>query len=73
MRQVEFPPPETTTLYTPARYSEKAREERKLSGAPGDYKVIPGEKGERWTVTSMKTNEILYNGIGPVSVLRTKA
>lgn len=72
MSQDDFFPTSTTTLYTPAWYSDKAREEQKLPDALGDYKVTPGEKGGRWTVTSLKSNETVYNGIGPVEVLRAK-
>ncbi|WP_269475570.1 hypothetical protein [Variovorax sp. PBL-E5] len=37
---------------------------------PGDYKVTPGD---RWTVTSLKTGETVYSGIGPVEVVRSAA
>jgi len=67
MSQVEFFPAETTTLFTPAWYSNTVREERALPLAPGDYKVTPGE---RWTVTSLKTKEVVYDGVGPVEILR---
>ncbi|WP_256221428.1 hypothetical protein [Variovorax sp. OK605] len=33
---------------------------------PADYKVTPGE---RWAVTSLKTNEVIYDGIGPVEIM----
>ncbi|MFV0677878.1 hypothetical protein [Variovorax sp. tm] len=67
MSQAEIFPSDSTILYTPAWYSSTAREERTLPLAPGDYKVTPGE---RWTVTSLKTNEVVYDGIGPVEVRR---
>ena len=67
MSQVEFFPTETTVLCTPAWYSDEAREEHVLPLAPGDYKVTPGE---RWTVTSLKTGETVYDGIGPVKIYR---
>lgn len=67
MSQAEIFPTETTTLYTPAWYSDKVREERELPLAPGDYKVTPGE---RWTVTNLKTNEVIYDGVGPVEIRR---
>jgi len=67
MSQVEFFPTETSTLCTPAWYSDTVREERQLPLAPGDYKVTPGE---RWTVTSLKTGETVYDGIGPVKIHR---
>ncbi|SOD27683.1 hypothetical protein SAMN05518800_3248 [Variovorax sp. YR752] len=70
MSQAKFFPTEITTLYTPAWYCDKVREERELPLAPGEYKVTPGE---RWTVISLKTNEVIYNGIGPVEILREHA
>lgn len=68
MSQSEIFPTQTTTLYTPAWYSDTTREERELPLAPGDYKVTPGEKGERWTVTSLKDGATIYSGIGPVEI-----
>lgn len=65
MNQVDFFPTRTTTLCTPAWYSDEAREEHELPLTPGDYKNTPGE---RWTVTSLKTGETVYNGIGPVKI-----
>ncbi|MNU02060.1 hypothetical protein D3C72_2456590 [compost metagenome] len=44
-----------------------------LPHALGDYKVTPGVGAERWTVTSLKTNEVVYSGIGPVEILRERA
>ncbi|RYF26381.1 MAG: hypothetical protein EOO23_08580 [Comamonadaceae bacterium] len=44
------------------------REGRELPLAPGDYNVT---LGERWTVTSFKTGDSVYNGIGPVEVVRS--
>lgn len=41
-----------------------------LQLAPGDYKVMPGAAGERWTVTSLKTGEPVCNGIGPLEIRR---
>jgi hypothetical protein len=46
-------------------------EESQLPLMPGDYKVTPGD--DRWTVTCLKTNKVVYNGIGPVEVLRSSA
>jgi len=46
MSQADIFPTETTLLYTPAWYSDDAREEQALPLASGDYKVTPGE---RWT------------------------
>lgn len=61
---------QTSTLYSPAWYSDKAREERELPLAPGDYKITPGE---RWTVTSLKDGSTVYSGIGPVEIRRALA
>lgn len=69
MSQDDFFPTQTTTLYMPAWYSDGIREERALPLTPGDYKVTPGE---RWTVTSLKTNETVDHGIGPVEVIRAQ-
>ena len=68
MSQAEFFPSEPTVLYTPAWYSDTEREVRLLPQGPGDYKVTPGHANERWTVTSLKTNEVIYSGIGPVEI-----
>lgn len=45
-------------------------EDHPLPLTPGDYKVTPGD---RWTVTSLKTNEVVYDGIGPVEIIRDRA
>lgn len=68
MNQAEFFPSEPAVLLTPAWYSDTEREVRLLPLGPGDYKVTPGHGTERWTVTSLKTNEVIYSGIGPVEV-----
>lgn len=70
MSQTDFFPSDATILYVPAWYSDKIREERALPLTPGDYKITPGE---RWTVTSLKTSEIVYDGIGPVEIRRERA
>ncbi|NVM87474.1 hypothetical protein FHT32_001113 [Variovorax sp. SG517] len=62
---------ERTTLYTPAWYSDKTREERELPLSPADYKVSPGDVDDRWTVTSLKDGTVVYSGIGPVEIRRT--
>ena len=62
------PPP--TLLRMPSWLGEGVIEEQELPLAPGDYKVTPGE---RWTVTSLKTGETIYSGIGPVEVVRSPA
>ncbi|OAK55094.1 hypothetical protein A3K87_04525 [Variovorax paradoxus] len=73
MSQADVFHTETTTLYTPAWYSDKVREELELPLAPGDYKVTPGHGAERWTVTSLKDGTTVYSGIGPVEIRRTSA
>lgn len=67
MSQPDFFPSQTTTLFTPAWYSDRVHEERELPLAPGDYKVTPGE---RWTVTCLKDGFTVYSGIGPVEIRR---
>ncbi|WP_422086399.1 hypothetical protein [Variovorax sp.] len=71
MSQADIFPTETTTLYTPAWYSDKAREDRELPLAPGDYKITPGLGAARWTVTSLKDGATVYSGIGPVEIGRS--
>lgn len=68
MSQAEFFPSEPAVLYAPAWYSDTAREVQLLPLAPGDYKVTPGQGGERWTVTSLKDGTTVYSGIGPVEI-----
>lgn len=70
MSQTDFFPEDTTILRTPVWYDGVARDDHPLPLSLGDYKVTPGAAGERWTVTSLKTNEVVYSGIGPVEVLR---
>jgi hypothetical protein len=70
MSQTEFFSEPATILRTPSWLGSKVHEDRELPLAPGDYKVTPGD---RWTVTSLKTNEIVYHGIGPVQTLRELA
>ncbi|QFZ84564.1 hypothetical protein GFK26_18215 [Variovorax paradoxus] len=72
MSQTEFLPFPTTILRAPVWYDNDVREDRSLPNMPGDYKVTPGVGNERWTVTCLKTQEVVYNGIGPVQVLRTQ-
>ena len=69
MSHPDFFPSDATILYMPAWYSDRTREERVLPLTPGDYKVTPGK---RWTVTSLKTDEVIYDGIGPVEILRRR-
>ncbi|MBS0452747.1 MAG: hypothetical protein JSS14_15750 [Proteobacteria bacterium] len=60
----------SSILRMPVWYAPGVHEERELSLEPGAYKVTPGENGSRWTVTLLKTGETVYNGIGPVEVIR---
>ena len=70
MSQSEFFADQTTILRTPSWLGRDVHEECLLPLAPGDYKVTPGE---RWTVTSLKTGEVVYRGIGPVEIRRASA
>ncbi len=70
MSQTDFFNDETTILRAPSWLGHDVHEERELPLAPGHYKVTPGE---RWTVTSLKTNEVIYDGIGPVEIRRGRA
>lgn len=69
MSQPDFFNDQTTILRAPSWLGQDVHEERELPHSPGDYKVTPGE---RWTVTSLKTNEVVYDGIGPVEILRER-
>lgn len=71
MSQDDFFPKQTTILRMPSWLGSGVTEESELPLAPGDYKVTPSAAGERWTVTSLKTNETVYHGIGPVEILRS--
>ncbi|MGJ7575767.1 hypothetical protein ACSFBX_35010 [Variovorax sp. RB2P76] len=73
MSQAEFFPSEPSVLYTPAWYSDTAREVRLLPHDLGDYKVTPGHGAEHWTVTSKKDGTTVYSGIGPVEIRRPPA
>lgn len=66
MSQTEFFSEPATVLRMPSWLGSQVHEDRELPLAPGDYKVTPGQ---RWTVTSLKTNEVVYSGIGPVEIL----
>lgn len=70
MSQADIFPTERTILYTPAWYSDIAREERPLPLRQGDYKVTPGNGNEPWTVTSLRDGATVYSGIGPVEIRR---
>ena len=67
MSQTDFFNDLVTVLRAPSWLGQEVHEDRELPLAPGDYKITPGE---RWTVTSLKTNEIVYDGIGPVAIRR---
>ncbi|MEZ2299431.1 hypothetical protein [Variovorax sp. RCC_210] len=70
MSQPDFFNDQVTILRIPSWLGRDVHEERELPLTLGDYKVTPGD---RWTVTSLKTNEVVYNGIGPVDVVRERA
>lgn len=70
MSQTDFFNDQITILRMPSWLGKDVHEECELPMAPGDYKVTPGE---RWTVTSLKTNEVIYDGIGPVEIRRGKS
>ena len=67
MSQTEFFPEPTTILRMPSWLGSQVHEDRELPMAPADYKVTPGTQ---WTVVCLKTNETVYNGIGPVEIRR---
>ena len=60
-----------TLLRMPSWLGRDVVEEIQLPLMPGEYKVTPGE--ERWTVTCLKTSEVIYRGMGPVEVVRSPA
>jgi hypothetical protein len=70
MSQTQFFPEPATILRTPSWLGSKVHEDRELPFTPGDYKITPGD---RWTVISLKSNEIVYDGIGPVEIQRVAA
>ena len=72
MSQTDFFPASTTILRMPTWLGRDVTQDHHLPHALGDYKVTPGAAGERWTVTSLKTNEVVYSGIGPVEILRER-
>ncbi|MGJ7611176.1 MULTISPECIES: hypothetical protein [unclassified Variovorax] len=69
MSQPDIFDDQITILRAPSWLGQDVHEERALPLAPGDYKITPGE---RWTVTSLKTNEVVYDGIGPVEIRRKR-
>ena len=70
MSQTDFFNDQITILRAPSWLGRNVYEDRELPLAPGDYKVTPGE---RWTVTSLKSNEVIYDGIGPVEIRRERS
>jgi hypothetical protein len=70
MSQPDFFNEQTTILRAPSWLGRDVHEDRPLARTPCDYKVTPGE---RWNVTDLKTNEVVYDGIGPVEIVREKA
>lgn len=62
-----------TLLRVPAWYSDRIQDEIVLPLPPEEYDVVPGEGvNGRWVVTS-SSGAVVYNGIGPVEVLRSPA
>lgn len=73
MSQTDFFPVSTTILRMPTWLGRDVTQDHLLPHSLGGYKVTPGAAGERWTVTSLKSNEVVYSGIGPVEILRVRA
>ncbi|MBJ2155247.1 hypothetical protein [Variovorax sp. IB41] len=67
MSQTDFFQDQVTILRAPSWLGRDVHEDRALPLTPGNYKITPGT---RWTVTSLKTNEVIYDGIGPVKIRR---
>lgn len=67
MSQSDFFNDQITILRAPSGLGREVHEEGELPLPPADYKVTPGERG---SVTSLKTNEVIYDGIGPVKIRR---
>jgi hypothetical protein len=57
----------SSLLRMPSWLGPDVHEERDLPLDPGDYEITPGQ---RCTVSTLKTGEMVYSGIGPVEVLR---
>ncbi|MDM0010184.1 hypothetical protein QTI51_37150 [Variovorax sp. J22G73] len=70
MSQPDFFNNQVTIIRIPSWLGRDVHEEQELPLTLGDYKVT---LGNRWTVTSLKTDEVVYNGIGPVEVVRERA
>jgi len=67
--QSEIFPPSRTVMRFASWLGNDVREERVLPYPPGDYEVEAGLADQRWTVTLIKTGEMVYNGIGPVELV----
>lgn len=62
-----------TLLRVPAWYSDRIKDVIVLPLAPEEYDVAPGHGiNGRWIVTS-SSGVIVYDGIGPVDVIRSPA
>ena len=59
-----------TILRMPTWLGHNVTQDHHLPCAVDDYKVAPGAGAEPWTVTLLKTGEIVYSGLGPVEILR---
>lgn len=70
MSQTDFFPASTTILRMPTWLGQNVTQDHPLPHALGDYKVLPGTADEHWTVTDLKTSEVVYSGIGPIELLR---
>jgi len=58
----------STVLRHPVWYSDSATDEITLPLSASDYQITHGDRADgRWTVTS-SNGEVVYCGIGPVSV-----
>jgi hypothetical protein len=57
----------SSLLRMPSWLGSGVNEECPLPLEPQAYKITPGQ---RWTVTTVKTGETVYSGIGPVEVVQ---
>jgi len=74
MSQQNLLPDRPTLLLVPAWYSDQAREEIVLPLAPAMYEVTPpAQPSAAWKVTCVKDGSVVYQGIGPVEVARSRA
>lgn len=72
MSQTDFFSESSTILRTPVWYDGATRDDHPLPLSPDDYKVFPDTAGGHWTVTDLKTGVTVYNGIGPVEIVRSR-